>query len=376
MMFAIIETAMIFFADAGAGDRHAGHGAADHDRPGADRRHERSHSSRPIFATRLSDCSIAPAASTSTSRAIRRSRASTSTTRSATATTSTRRAISPGSAGDIVVVRTFYQWPVFVTGLGYNPGNLNGDKRLLVADRRLPQRTGTVLMNLRRLLQRLRNVGARQARRATRAAPPRSSSRIITPAILALFFGTAELSQGVAIDRKVTITARSLSDLVAQSTTVSDADMTNIFNAASAIMTPYSDVAAEGEGVGGQHRRERQRDSRLERCAATRHGAREGRPCHDSDRAEDRQHAADLERDLLRLHAAGRASTSPERCNLTDQFFARPRQSSTICRVGDRHDLLIAGEDCSAGFLRKSGGLRRADPSQEVVHLIAQVLRL
>jgi Flp pilus assembly protein TadG len=40
---------------------------------------------------------------------------------------------SPGSAGNIVVVRTFYQWPVFVTGLGYNIGNLNGNKRLLVA---------------------------------------------------------------------------------------------------------------------------------------------------------------------------------------------------------------------------------------------------
>jgi Flp pilus assembly protein TadG len=39
----------------------------------------------------------------------------------------------PGGAGDIVVVRTFYQWPVFVTGLGYDPGNLNNKKRLLVA---------------------------------------------------------------------------------------------------------------------------------------------------------------------------------------------------------------------------------------------------
>ena len=40
---------------------------------------------------------------------------------------------SPGHAGDIVVVRTFYQWPLVVTGLGYNPGNLNGNKRLLVS---------------------------------------------------------------------------------------------------------------------------------------------------------------------------------------------------------------------------------------------------
>jgi len=38
----------------------------------------------------------------------------------------------PGNAGDIVVVRLFYQWPLFVTGLGYNIANLTGSKRLLV----------------------------------------------------------------------------------------------------------------------------------------------------------------------------------------------------------------------------------------------------
>lgn len=40
---------------------------------------------------------------------------------------------SPGGAGDIVVVRLFYQWPIYVTGLGYNIANLSGGKRLLVA---------------------------------------------------------------------------------------------------------------------------------------------------------------------------------------------------------------------------------------------------
>jgi len=38
-----------------------------------------------------------------------------------------------GHAGDIVVVRTFYQWPTFVTGLGYDPSNLNNKKRLLTS---------------------------------------------------------------------------------------------------------------------------------------------------------------------------------------------------------------------------------------------------
>jgi hypothetical protein len=37
----------------------------------------------------------------------------------------------PGSSSQVVVVRLFYQWPLFVTGLGYNIGCSN--KRLLVA---------------------------------------------------------------------------------------------------------------------------------------------------------------------------------------------------------------------------------------------------
>lgn len=37
----------------------------------------------------------------------------------------------PGNAGAIVVVRLFYQWPLFVTGLGYNIASLAGSKRLL-----------------------------------------------------------------------------------------------------------------------------------------------------------------------------------------------------------------------------------------------------
>ena len=40
---------------------------------------------------------------------------------------------SPGGPGDIVVVRVFYQWPLFVTGMGFNLSNLAGSKRLLTA---------------------------------------------------------------------------------------------------------------------------------------------------------------------------------------------------------------------------------------------------
>jgi Flp pilus assembly protein TadG len=40
---------------------------------------------------------------------------------------------SPGTVGDIVVVSLYYQWPIYVSLLGNNLDNLNGHKRLLAA---------------------------------------------------------------------------------------------------------------------------------------------------------------------------------------------------------------------------------------------------
>ncbi|HLZ04276.1 MAG TPA: TadE/TadG family type IV pilus assembly protein [Bradyrhizobium sp.] len=39
----------------------------------------------------------------------------------------------PGGAGCTVVVRVFYPWQLFVTGLGYNIANMANDQRLLIA---------------------------------------------------------------------------------------------------------------------------------------------------------------------------------------------------------------------------------------------------
>jgi Flp pilus assembly protein TadG len=62
----------------------------------------------------------------------------------------------------------------------------------------------------------------------------------ILPLMLVLFFGTVEFSQGVAVDRKVTIMARTLADLTSQNTSVTSTQLTNFFKASTAIMTPYS----------------------------------------------------------------------------------------------------------------------------------------
>jgi hypothetical protein len=39
----------------------------------------------------------------------------------------------PGGPGQIVVVRLFYQWPVYVSLLGFNLADMAGGKRLLAA---------------------------------------------------------------------------------------------------------------------------------------------------------------------------------------------------------------------------------------------------
>ena len=39
---------------------------------------------------------------------------------------------------------------------------------------------------------------------------------MIVPLMLVMFFGTVEFSSGVAVDRKVTLMARTLSDLTSQ----------------------------------------------------------------------------------------------------------------------------------------------------------------
>jgi Flp pilus assembly protein TadG len=63
---------------------------------------------------------------------------------------------------------------------------------------------------------------------------------IVVPIMLIAFFGTVEFCSAVAVDRKIGIMARTLSDLTSQNASVTDAQLTNIFNASTQIMTPYT----------------------------------------------------------------------------------------------------------------------------------------
>jgi Flp pilus assembly protein TadG len=62
---------------------------------------------------------------------------------------------------------------------------------------------------------------------------------MLLPLMLALYLGSVEISQGIAADRKVTLTSRTIGDLVSQASSINNADMTNALNAATAVMAPY-----------------------------------------------------------------------------------------------------------------------------------------
>ena len=54
-----------------------------------------------------------------------------------------------------------------------------------------------------------------------------------------LYFGTLEISNGVAIQRKVTLAVRTVADLASQATSINNNDVQNLGKAAIAILQPF-----------------------------------------------------------------------------------------------------------------------------------------
>ena len=82
-----------------------------------------------------------------------------------------------------------------------------------------------------RLPQRLARFA--QDRRGTSAV----EFAMLLPLLLTLYLGTFEISQGIGINRKVTLTSRTVADLASQVSSISNSDMTNLLGASSAVMS-------------------------------------------------------------------------------------------------------------------------------------------
>jgi Flp pilus assembly protein TadG len=62
---------------------------------------------------------------------------------------------------------------------------------------------------------------------------------LILPLMLTMFFGIIDVSNGFAVDRKVSMISQTLSDLTSRYTVVQETDITNFFTIGDAMLTPY-----------------------------------------------------------------------------------------------------------------------------------------
>ena len=125
---------------------------------------------------------------------------------------------------------------------------------------------------------------------------------VIVPVMLVMFFGTVEFSSGVAVDRKVTLMARTLSDLTSQSTAVSDTDLAGFFAASRGIMTPYSSTPTQST-VSELYVTP---GTLVVKVQWSKGAPRATEHDHDTDRAQGRRHLSDFQRSQLSLCTGGR----------------------------------------------------------------------
>jgi Flp pilus assembly protein TadG len=62
---------------------------------------------------------------------------------------------------------------------------------------------------------------------------------IILPLMVTLYLGGVEVSQAIAVDRKTTMVARTVADLSSQVSSINDAGMSKLLDAAGAVLAPY-----------------------------------------------------------------------------------------------------------------------------------------
>jgi Flp pilus assembly protein TadG len=70
---------------------------------------------------------------------------------------------------------------------------------------------------------------------------------LVMPFMITLYLGGTQLSQAIDIDRKVTLTARTLADLTSRVASTSTTEVTTILNAATQVMSPYADGTKESK---------------------------------------------------------------------------------------------------------------------------------
>lgn len=101
-------------------------------------------------------------------------------------------------------------------------------------------------MFIRALSDRISGTSARLRSFRTNAAGTSAVEfAFILPIMVVLYFGCVEVSEAVSVNRKITSASSAAGDLVSQVSSISNSEIEDIFDAAEAIMTPYSAAPME-----------------------------------------------------------------------------------------------------------------------------------
>lgn len=167
--------------------------------------------------------------------------------------------------------------------------------------------------------------------RRDRSALAATEFAIILPVMVLLYLGGFEVSEAVTINQKVTHATSVLGDLVAQTDTVTNAEMNNILDATTTVLTPYpvasasmvvTGVRVDSDGVATVAWSEARNMSALVR----------GSPIAiPADLATPNTFLIMAEVHYTYLPTFGKVLTGE--LDLTDQFFLRPRVSAEVRRL-------------------------------------------
>lgn len=61
----------------------------------------------------------------------------------------------------------------------------------------------------------------------------------LLPLMITLYLGAVEISQAISADRKVSLTSRTMADLVSQVSSIDSAGLSDVFNASTSVMAPF-----------------------------------------------------------------------------------------------------------------------------------------
>ena len=153
---------------------------------------------------------------------------------------------------------------------------------------------------------------------------------LCAPAMILMFFGAIELSDALNCRWRVTRVASTCADLVAQSTAVSTADITNVFNAANSILYPYSTAQAQiviSSAVDDGHGGAKVAWSRAQNAAARVQGSAITVP---AGLIVSGSGASVIFAEIRYTYASVTTQVLPSTITMTGSFYARPRRSLTV----------------------------------------------